>query len=267
MGEPATSGAIELKEKESIGYGIFMLVLIVFSLVIMVVLLLPISEATKQALLFFDNAICVFFLIDFGINLARSHPPRAYFIGQRGWLDLIGSVPVLGFFPASGLLRLARISRLMRAAPMLRGSNRRQLIHDVLANRGQYALMITVLAAFLVLSVSTFLMVQFESRSPDANITSGGDALWWAFTTITTVGYGDQYPVTPLGRVVAVFVMFAGVGIIGSLASILASFLVPDSSASSSGSDSAELARVRTELAALRAKLGDEPTPHGAPDA
>jgi voltage-gated potassium channel len=156
---------------------------------------------------------------------------------------------------------------------MLRGSNRRQLIHDVLANRGQYALMITVLAAFLVLTVSTFLMVQFESRSPDANITSGGDALWWAFTTITTVGYGDQYPVTPLGRVVAVFVMFAGVGIIGSLASILASFLVPDSSASgesegrSSGSDSAELARVRTELAALRAKLGDEPTPHGAPDA
>ena len=70
-------------------------------------------------------------------------------------------------------------------------------------------------------------MIQFESRSADSNITTGGDALWWAFVTITTVGYGDQFPVTTLGRTVGVFVMFAGVGIIGSLASILASVLVP----------------------------------------
>ena len=78
-----------------------------------------------------------------------------------------------------------------------------------------------------MLSVSTLLVIQFESRSADANITTGGDALWWAFATITTVGYGDEFPVTGLGRVVGVFVMFAGVGIIGALASILASVLVP----------------------------------------
>jgi voltage-gated potassium channel len=268
--EGATSAP---RVKESIGYSIFMLVLIVFSLVIMVLLLLPLDQATIEALLFFDNAICVFFLVDFGINLARSHPRRDYFIARRGWLDLLGSIPALGIFPASGLFRLARISRLMRATPLLRGKNRRQLIRDVLGNRGQYALMITVLAAFLVLTVSTILIVQFESRSADANITSGGDALWWAFTTITTVGYGDQYPVTTLGRFVAVFVMFAGVGIIGSLASILASFLVPDSSASGSpegapsDTGSAELASVRAELAALKARLGDEPTPRDAPGA
>ena len=70
-------------------------------------------------------------------------------------------------------------------------------------------------------------MLQFEDRSPDANITTGGDALWWAIVTITTVGYGDFYPVTSLGRVTGVFVMFAGVGIIGALASILASLLIP----------------------------------------
>ncbi len=273
MSDGVEGAATELRVKESIAYSIFMLVLIVFSLVIMVLLLLPLDEATKQALLFFDNAICVVFLVDFGVNLARSRPPREYFIGRRGWLDLLGSIPALGFFPASGLLRIARISRLMRAMPMLRGENRRRLVGDVLRNRGQYALMITVLAAFMVLTVSTILMVQLESRSPDANITTGGDALWWAFTTITTVGYGDQYPVTGLGRAVAVFVMFAGVGIIGSLASILASFLVPDAPASvnsadpESGSDSAELARVRAELAALRAKLGDEPATQGTSDA
>ena len=81
--------------------------------------------------------------------------------------------------------------------------------------------------AFIVLTVASALVLQFESKSPDANITTGGDALWWAVVTITTVGYGDKYPVTAGGRVTAIFVMFAGVGIIGALASILSSVLVP----------------------------------------
>ena len=137
------------------------------------------------------------------------------------------------------------------------------MINDVVRNRSQYALFITVLSAFVVLSVSTILVVQFESRSADANITTGGDALWWAFVTITTVGYGDQYPVTTLGRAVGVFVMFAGVGIIGSLASILASFLVPQPEPD----DGFERARnrrcrrssrsIRSELAALRQTLAN----------
>ena len=63
----------------------------------------------------------------------------------------------------------------------------------------------------------------------DANIQTGGDAIWWGIVTITTVGYGDFYPVTLAGRLTGVFVMFAGIGIIGALASILASMLVSPS--------------------------------------
>jgi voltage-gated potassium channel Kch len=73
-------------------------------------------------------------------------------------------------------------------------------------------------------------VLQFESKSPDAKITSGGDALWYSMVTITTVGYGDFYPVTTAGRITAMFIMFMGVGIIGALASILASLLVGGSS-------------------------------------
>jgi hypothetical protein len=83
-----------------------------------------------------------------------------------------------------------------------------------------------VLLAFLVLVSSSLAVLQFESRSPDANITTGGDALWWSAVTITTVGYGDFFPVTTLGRMAGLLVMLAGVGIIGALASILASLLV-----------------------------------------
>ena len=249
---------------ESNAYNIFMLVLTVFSLAMMILLVLPLNEATLEAVRWLDNAVCLVFLADFGVNLAMSDPKRDYFIGRRGWLDLLGSIPALGFFRATALLRIFRLSRLLRIRRMLMGKNRRELVHDVVTNRGQYALLITVLAAFLVLTVSTILMIQFESRSADANITTGGDALWWSFTTITTVGYGDQFPVTALGRAVAVFVMFAGVGIIGSLASILASVLVPapggdDSPVADDNAVARELTAMRAEISALRRELGAEP--------
>ena len=64
----------------------------------------------------------------------------------------------------------------------------------------------------IVLVVCSVLVLQFESRAADANITTGGDALWWAIVTITTVGYGDFFPVTGAGRVTGAFVMFAGSG-------------------------------------------------------
>jgi voltage-gated potassium channel len=245
-------------------YNIFILVLTVFSLGIMVLLLLPLDEQTLILLTFYDNLICVIFLIDFFGNLLGSKPKRDYFIGRRGWLDLIGSIPSFGFLRLTGLLRLARLSRLARITRLLRGENKKRLVEDVVQNRGQYATFITILLALMVLTVASTLVLQFESRDPEnANIKTGGDALWWSFVTITTVGYGDFFPVTTLGRLTGVFVMFAGVGIIGALASILASLLVPppkspedeaavpgDTNPSDAVVD--ELANLRAEVAALR---------------
>jgi voltage-gated potassium channel len=275
-----------LKEHSS-SYDIFILVLTIMSLAIMGLLVLPLDEHTVEVLRFYDNAICVVFLVDFFGNLAGAHPKNAYLVGRRGWLDLLGSIPSLGFIPAAGLLRLFRLSRLVRVSRMLRGSNRDRLVKDVIENRSQYAVFITLLSILIVLAVSSVLMVQFESKAPDANITTGGDALWWGFTTITTVGYGDTFPVTFLGRVTAVVVMFAGVGIIGSLASILASVLVPppkqdDDQPSPEGVDApaaspravpagtpdsvaVELASIRAELAALRQSLAATGEASGGP--
>jgi voltage-gated potassium channel len=208
-------------------YEIFILVLTVLSLVVMVLLVVPImTPATQEALLFFDNAICFVFLADFAYNITGAHPKSAYFIRRRGWLDLLGSVPSLGFFKYTALLRLARLSRLARIMRLLGGQHRRELIDDILRNRSQYAMFLTLLLVFIVLTTGSLLVLQFESRDPDANIQTGGDALWWAFVTLTTVGYGDFYPVTTLGRVTGVGVMAAGIGLIGALASLLASLLV-----------------------------------------
>ena len=253
------------EHKTSNAYDLFILVLTVLSLLIMAGLLLPLNEATTTLLTKYDNMICVVFLIDFALNLSRSHPRREYVVRQRGWLDLLGSIPTLGIFKYTALLRLARISRLARITRLLRGKQKKELAADVLRNRGQYAAFITVLAAFIVLTLSSVLVLQFETTSPDANITTGGDALWWSVVTITTVGYGDTYPVTTAGRITGVFVMFAGVGIIGALASILASILVPAPSTDGSGDERStrpamqeELAGIRAELVALRRTIGGE---------
>ena len=256
MSDEQAAPASGRARRQSNAYDLFILVLTILSLFIMVALLLPLDDATLKVLETYDDLICVIFLIDFGYNLSRSQPKRDYFIHRRGWLDLLGSIPTLGFFRFTALFRLARLSRLARITRLLRGQRKRELIQDVVEHRGQYAAFITILAAFIVLTASSVFILQFESRSPDANITTGGNALWWAVVTITTVGYGDRYPVTGLGRIVAVLVMFAGVGIIGALASILASILVPPPDDDDPGPDlaalQAELAGIRAELAALR---------------
>ncbi len=252
--------------KHSNSYNIFILVLTVLSLAVMVVLLLPLSDETIKLLSIYDNVICVIFLIDFFYNLKNATRKSDYFIKERGWLDLLGSIPSLGLFTNVGkfvgLLRLARLSRLARIARLIRGENRKTLVKDVLEHRNQYAGFITILLTILVLTVASVLVLQFESKSPEAKILTGGDALWYAIVTITTVGYGDYYPVTAAGRITAMFIMFMGVGIIGALASILASLLVGGSSpaeeeeppAAASAVDP-EMAAIKNELAALRQML------------
>jgi voltage-gated potassium channel len=253
--------------QHSNAYNIFILVLTVLSLAVMVVLLLPLSDQTLKLLTFYDNLICVIFLIDFFLNLRGASKKSDYFIKERGWLDLLGSIPSLGLLTNAGkfagLFRLARLSRFARITRLLRGENKKTLVKDVLENRSRYAMFITILLTLLVLTVSSVLVLQFESKSPDANINSGGDALWYSIVTITTVGYGDRYPVTTGGRVTAMFIMFMGVGIIGALASILASLLVGGSSPEeeevpgevAAPTVETELATIKNELAFLRQLL------------
>ena len=260
--------------QQSQAYELFILVLTVLSLVIMVALLLPFSPATEKILIVYDNLICAVFLFDFLTNLRRASSKREYLLGRRGWLDLLGSIPTLGVFELTGLLRLARLSRLARITRLLRTKNRRELLQDVVSHRGEYAAFITGMAAFVVLVLASVLVLQFESTAPDANITTGGGALWWAVVTITTVGYGDTYPITAGGRLTGLLVMFAGVGIIASLASILSSLLVSPPSTQEEGADEGpspatrtvqqELIDIKEELATLRRLLAG--SDHAPPD-
>ncbi|MFN8621445.1 MAG: ion transporter [Chloroflexota bacterium] len=228
------------ERQHSNAYNIFILVLTLLSLGLMFFGLLPLDPEVVSTIRAYDNLICFVFLADFAFNLTGSRPRRLYFVHRRGWLDLLGSIPTFGFVPYAGLIRLFRISRLFRIGRILGGQNKKQLLGDLVHNRSQYAFVLTALMIIVVLSISSVLVLQFELASPEANITTGGDAIWWAIVTITTVGYGDHYPVTPLGRIDGVFVMFAGIGVIGALASLLSNLLLAPATAPGDEEEAAE---------------------------
>ena len=146
--------------------------------------------------------------------------------------------------------------------PVLRPLRAVRLIMVVLAisrrtevwARGRLAVYVAATTALLVL-VSALAVLDAERSGPDANITSFDDALWWATVTITTVGYGDHYPVTTMGRFVALGLMIGGIGLIGFVTGSLATWIVERVSAASdqpTGATSADVAALRAEIAALR---------------
>ena len=117
-------------------------------------------------------------------------------------------------------------------------------------------MLITLTCAMLVLVFASIFVLQFEATAPDGNIKTGGEAIWWAIVTLTTVGYGDYFPVTAPGRITGVFVMVTGIGIIGALASIFASLLVSRTTMSPPTRPSVgEIRALHDEIAALRREL------------
>jgi len=235
-------------------YELFIMALTLFSLGMMAAYyLLPLSEATKEALLTLDVPICLIFLADAVGSLRRAPDKRAYL--KWGWLDFLGSIPLV--LP----LRIARLGRLIRAWRTLRLRRLSQVGEDLEQNRAESAALITVFLAIVVLTTATMAVLEFESEVPQANIRSGGDAFWWAIVTLATVGYGDYYPVTIWGRIAAVALMTMGVGIFGVLASYLANLFLPNAPDDDGAPDleeiKAEFAAVNARLEAIEAMLSD----------
>jgi voltage-gated potassium channel len=173
----------------------------------------------KDVIWIVDSTLCLIFIGDFLYRLGRAPNKRIYLVGQHGWLDFVGSLPVPG-------LRLARLVRVVQASRMLREDNLHGVIRVFLRRRAEGTLLVVVFLILVALEGASYAMLLFESAADNANIKTAGDALWWAYVTITTVGYGDRYPVTTSGRLVGVLLLTAGVGLYGVLTAYLANFFL-----------------------------------------
>jgi len=174
----------------------------------------------STVLRYIDDLICVFFLVEFIVRFVKAENKLKFM--KWGWIDLLASIPTFDFLRYGRLLRLIRLLRLLRSFRSIKN-----VLNHVFADRmiGTFA-SITILAITMVL-FSSIAILQFET-SPESNIKTGEDAIWWSFSTITTVGYGDRYPVTTDGRIVAICLMCTGVGMFGVLSATLASWFVAD---------------------------------------
>src|SRR5262249_30244586 len=108
------------------------------------------------------------------------------------------------------------------------------------------------LLSILLVLFSSIAILQFETTK-DGNIRTPQDALWWAFATVTTVGYGDKFPVTTEGRMIAAVLMTAGVGLFGSFTGLVASWILTPTKKDSE--QDSELARLREQVAAIERHL------------
>jgi voltage-gated potassium channel len=234
--------------EENAGHGPYQLFMLALCIYVLVVLgaqsAAPLDASTLTILGAADLGVCAIFFVDFLWSLARAPRKWDYFL-RWGWIDLLSSVPMV-----EGL-RWGRAGRVLRILRVLRGVRSTKLLLGlILQRRAQSAFLAATLASFLLVVFASIAVLQFEPDAEGANITSAGDALWWAFVTITTVGYGDRFPVTTEGRALAGLLMAAGVGLFGTFTGFVASWFV--AAGDPTPSTETEILMLRREIAELK---------------
>lgn len=212
----------EIKENATI-FQIFIMVLSVYVLgVLFVQIMFHISDEMNELLEQIDSIICLIFLGDFFYRFHRA-PSKWKFL-RWGWIDFLASIPTFNLFRGANIGRIVRIVRVFRAFRSLK-----ILLRYFLRNRSRNTFLTVAGISCLLAMGGSMAILHLEEFSADRNIKTPSDALWWSIVTITTVGYGDRYPVTDGGRVVAAFMMVAGVGLFGTFTGFIASiFVEPD---------------------------------------
>lgn len=175
------------------------------------------------------------FALDYLIRVILADHRLRYI--RRHWLDLL----VVG-------LPLLRPLRLLRLVTLLTVVNRRATNNL----RGRVAVYVAGGAALLGFC-GALAVLSAERGAPGANIDTIGDALWWAITTMTTVGYGDRYPVTATGRLAAALLMVGGVAVLGAVTATLAAWIVEHVRVT----EEAQTDTLGEEIAALRRQVAE----------
>ncbi len=193
---------------------VFQLVLVVFSLYVLSALvfeaIFPLSPETKQILGVFDFIICCFFLYDF-VQRHRQAENKVQF-WKWGWIDLLASIPSLDMFRWGQAIRIFRVFRIIRGLRSLKF-----LYQTFLSGVKTEPMTVLVLLLVTLLFFGSVSILHFERVDPNHNIKTAEDALWWAVITMTTVGYGDKFPVTTEGRIIGSVFAVAGSGMLAAV--------------------------------------------------
>lgn len=219
-------------------YQIFMVLVTLLALAITALYyILPLPDTIREVLYILDSLISVILLFDFFAHLLGARQRRRYLIWQA-WFDLLGALPGL---PA---LRLARIPSLIVMLRDLQDTTPLEARQAARQRLAESTLLIVVLVVLVVVTVGSIFIVLVEAPVESANIKSGEDAVWWSIVTVSTVGYGDRFPVTPLGRLIGTAMIVMGV----SLFSVLTSYIATQFMALRKGMGPSETELLRRQM-------------------
>ncbi len=203
-------------------FSLFDLVIIVLSAYVLIALLIStvchLSRNMMDLLDMIDNFICIIFLIDFIHNFYTAQNKLAFM--RWGWIDLISSIPTFTYLRYGRLFKLIRLLRILRAF-----RSTKIIVRYIFKSKIKGTMVSVFLITILMIIFSSIAILNVEN-APNSNIKTASDALWWTIETITTVGYGDKYPVTDLGRFIGTILMICGVGLFGTYTAYIASFFV-----------------------------------------
>jgi len=203
---------------------LYELVMIFLALLIAVAIFrevfLPITDVEVQIHKYINIAVLIIFAIDYFIRLAFAKDKK-YFI-KTHIPELIAIIP---FEPIFQLARLARLVHIIRLIRLFRSFIILKRYYETIVSLFQTNnLHYVTLATIIIIFLGAIGIQHFERDI--GNVKSFGDALWWSIVTITTVGYGDISPVTTYGRILAAFLMIAGIGFLGMLTGTISTYFV-----------------------------------------
>ena len=193
-----------------------------------------------------DTALTIIFVIDFVYRLRTAPSKRRYLVRDGGLFDLISCLPGL---------RIFRLFRVVRAIRIIRRLGGPRVLGEMRTGLAAGTVYLIIFTGIFVLEVVGLLELHFEANAPGANITTGGDALWWGYVTATTVGYGDEFPVTTGGRIVGTLMLTVGVALFATFSGFVANTFLSRRQPAPAAHDDADL---ETALREVERLLGEQ---------
>jgi len=209
--------------REQVGpFQFFTLVLSIYVLTALFVeTVFKLPADVREILRVADHIICFVFLFDFVLRFRQARDKKQFM--KWGWIDLLSSIPMLEVFRYGRIVRVVRVLRILRAI-----RSTKVILFYLFKNKTQGTFSLVSTISVILVIVGAIAMLLLEKGVDGSNINNAPDALWWSFVTITTVGYGDYYPVTYEGRIVAAVLMTAGVGLFGTFTGFVASWFLEE---------------------------------------
>ncbi len=196
-----------------------------------------------------DVALTIIFLFDFSYRLRTASSKRHYLGRGLGVFDLLSCVPGL---------RIFRLFRIVRAFRIMRRLGGPRVLRDLRTQFASGTMYLIIFLGLLTLEVVGLLELYFEQHAKGANITTGGDALWWGYVTATTVGYGDQYPVTVGGRIVGTLMLTVGVALFATASGFIANAFLSRQAAAPAPAPAAAEGSVQAALHEVERLLAEQ---------